>query len=190
MKTRLPSLIAAVILAAVCASSTAGAQQAPPWPARWLAAGVDFGSLKVEYRLTDDCQIDSEFEIAELPNLDVTRDEVLESLQRFLAGGTRDDIPPDVVVSVIEDEFGQEGIPSRPMTGDEYERVTAEFERLGPWPQIRIAPVGRSTYRCTFDLSGELVRLERSDAEKDLYTDFNERLSEQGPFSLQWVIEE
>ena len=174
----------------VSVPSTAAAQQAPPWPDRWLAAGIEFGHLKVEYRLTDDCKIDPDFEITESPNLDVTTEEILESLEGFLASGTRDDIPRDVLVEILEDVFGQGGVPTRPMTKDEYDLVTSKFESLGPWPQVRIAPVSRSTYRCSFDVAGELIRVERSDAGRDLYSDFDEDLSEQGPFILGWRIEE
>ncbi len=168
----------------------ASAQQAPPWPERWLAAGIEFGKLRVEYRLTDDCEIDPNFEITESPNLDVTTEEILGSLKGFLSSGTRDDIPREVVMSVLEGVFGQEGVPTRPMTVEEYERVTDNFEKLGPWPQIRIAPVSSNTFRCTFDVSGELVQVERSDAGKDVYREFDESLSEQGPFILSWYIEE
>ena len=188
LNTRL--LLAAVFLSALSAPSTAAAQQAPQWPDRWLGAGIDFGSLTVKYRLTDDCDIDPDFEITESPNLDVTREEILDSLTSFLAVGTRDDIPRDVVMAVVEDRFGPEGIPTRPMTKSEYDELMADLDELGPWPRLRIAPVSGNTYRCSFDLSGELTRVERSDAGRDLYSDFDESLSDQGPFTLRWVIEE
>ncbi|MDJ0909210.1 MAG: hypothetical protein QNI99_08440 [Woeseiaceae bacterium] len=142
------------------------------------------------YRLTEDCEVDPDFEIIESPNLDVTREEILGSLNGFLANGTRDDIPRDVVMKVMESMFGEEGVPTRPMTKDEYDQMVAEFERLGPWPQIRIAPVCTSTFRCSFDASGSLVRVERSETGKDLFSDFDERLGDQGPFFLRWHIEE
>lgn len=190
MKACASLLAAAFLLAVLSVPSAAAAQQAPPWPERWLAAGVDFGALTVEYRLTDDCGIDPNFEITETPNLDVTPEEILESLKGFLASGTRDDVPRAELISVLEDVFGHEGVPDRPMTRDEYDRLTSKFESLGPWPQIRIAPVSGSTYRCSFDVSGELTRVERSDPERDLYNDFDEPLSDQGPFILRWYIEE
>ena len=76
------------------------------------------------------------------------------------------------------------------MTRDEYDRLTSEFESLGPWPQIRIAPIGASTYRCSFDVSGDLIRVERSDTGRDIYSDFDENLSDQGPFFLSWYMKE
>lgn len=188
MKNRSSSLLVVVLLA-FCVPAAAQ-QQAPPWPDRWLAAGSDFGNLRVAYRLTDDCQIDPDFEIIESPNLDVTNEEILESLTGFLANGTRDDIPRDVLMAVMEGVFGQQDVPARPMTKGEYDQMVSEFERLGPWPQIRFAPVGTSTFRCSFDVAGGLVRVERSDAGKDLFTDVDRALSDQGPFFLRWYIEE
>ena len=182
--------LAAVLLLFLSAPGPAEAQQIPHWPERWLAAGVDFGTLKVAYRLTDNCEIDPDFEITEVPNLDVTREEIFESLTGFLANNTRDDVPRHIVVRVLDEVFGEEGLGDRPMSKSEYDAVIAEFDRLGPWPQTRIAFVSSSTYRCSFDVSGELTGVEISDADKDLYRAFDERLSEQGPFFLSWYIEE
>ena len=180
---------ATVVALLVGFAGVASAHQAPPLPERWLAAGDDFGALRVAYRLTDDCDIDPDFEIVESPNLAVTHDEVRGLLTSFLGYDTRDDVPRDVVMRVMEDVFGEEAVPTRPMTQDEYDRVISEFERLGPWPQIRFVTVESSTFRCSLDVSGNLVRVERSDAGKDLFRDFDEDLSEQGPFFLRWDID-
>lgn len=190
MKLDTPFRLTAAILLSLCVACPATAQQAPPWPDRWLSEGLDFGRLKVEYRLTDECDIDLDFEITESPNLDVTRDEVFESLTGFLAAGTRDDPPRDVLYGVFDQVLDPERDPNQPMSQTELAAVLAELERLGPWPKVRMAPVGRYTYRCTLDTTGTLIRLERSVAGEDEFSDVVEQLSDQGPFYLTWSIEE
>ncbi len=181
---------AAIIATLFSAASVASTQQMPPWPERWLVAGVEFGNLRVAYRLTDDCDIDPDFEITDSPSLDVTRQEILGSLRGFLAAGTRDDPPREVVFRILDDTRAQERAADQPMSRIDYAALNAELEKLGPWPRVRMAPVGSHTYRCTFDSSGALIRLERSVTGEDQFSDFAGDLSEEGPFFLKWTIEE
>ena len=53
------------------------AQQSKSFPEAWLKAESEFGTSAIEYRLTNDCEIDPGFEIVEHPNVDVTREEIL-----------------------------------------------------------------------------------------------------------------
>lgn len=182
--------LAASTAAILFMASPAAAQQAPSWPEHWLAAGLEFGKLSVAYRLTDDCEIDPDFEITESPNLDVTREEILGSLTGFLAAGTRHDPPREVMFKVMREVLGPDRDPNQSLTQTEYETLVAEIEKLGPWPTVRLAPVSRDTYRCTFDTSGALIRVERSVSGESPFSDLAGNLSEEGPFFLSWYIEE
>ena len=55
MIKKLNALCAGIVIATTTqfAAGAANAEQAPPWPERWLAAGIEFGTLKVEFRLHD-----------------------------------------------------------------------------------------------------------------------------------------
>ena len=183
--------IAAVFASLLLFTTTgASAQQTPPWPERWFSAGNDFGSLRVDYRLTDDCEIDPDFEVVEWSRFEVTREEILASLNQFLEGNTRSDPPLDVLYRVFDDVLDPNRDPNQAMTEAELAEVLAALEELGPWPQVRVAPVSSTTYRCTFDPSGALVRVEQSAPGEDEFTDFDGQLSELGPFNVRWYIEE
>ena len=180
-----PALIALLFLA-----SASKAENSKLWPDRWLNTESEFGSLVIEYRLTNECEIDPEFRIVVHPQIEVTRDEIYGSMEVFLRRATRQDIPDEAMSSVSLEVFGQETIPDRVLEKSEYDALMTNLETLGPWPMVRTIPVGGSTYRCTFDSSGALTKAEQSKNEEDSYREVLGSLNEEGPFRFRWEIEE
>ncbi len=174
----------------MCVVTASNAQQSKMWPKAWLEAEGGFGSLVIEYRLTNECDIDPDFEIVEHPNIEVTREEILGSLASFLKRATREDISEKAFTSASLEVFGQEDIPDRTLEKSEYEALLASLKRLGPWPQVRTMPLGSDTFRCTFDATGLLTKEEKSAGDEEGYTELKEDLSKQGPFRIRWEVEE
>lgn len=166
------------------------AQQSNTFPQAWLEAEGEFGALAIEYRLTNECDIDPGFAIVEHPDIDVTRQEILGSIAAFLKQASREDIPDEAYISASLDVFDQKTIPDRTLETSEYDALLAALERLGPWPETRSMPLGGNTYKCTFDEDGLLIKVEKLAGEKEGYTEFDGQLAEQGPFRLRWQVEE
>jgi len=181
----LPLFVVATCIA--CASKT---EKPAMWPKAWLESESEFGSLAIEYRLTDDCGINPNFEIVEYPNIEVTRDEIQSAMRWFLKRATQEDIPEEAWIVASLEVFGQETTPDRVLEKNEYDALRDSLERLGPWSQVRTLPLGGKTLRCTFDPTGTLIKVEKLSADKVEYSDFAEDLSAQGPYRLQWKIED
>ena len=160
------------------------------WPDRWLEADVEFGSLVVEARFTNDCGIDPEFEIIEHPNIDVTRTEILDALQVFLNRDFREDIPKEVMSSVSMEVFGTKTLPDRTIRKFEYEALMEKLEDLGPWPTVRTVRLGSRTIRCVFDGSGVLVLAEKSEDEGSTFDSVLGHLDQEDPFRFRWEVED
>ncbi len=112
-------------VALICASTGSMAQQSKTFPEAWLKAEGEFGTLAIEYRLTNECDIDPSFKIVEHPNVDVTREEILGSIEAFLKQAVKEDIPETAFVSASLEVFGQETIPDRTLEKTEYDALRA-----------------------------------------------------------------
>ena len=186
MRLSVRSLYFLVILTcAACASDT---ENQGLWPISLLES--ESGSLAIEYRLTDECDIDSDFEIVEHPNVEVTRDEILGAVGALLRRATREDISEEAFATASLEVFGQESIPDRVLEKGEYEAMRDLLERLGPWPQVRTLPLGSRSLRCTFDPAGTLIKVEKKSDDETDYSELKESLNKQGPFRLRWKIED
>lgn len=166
------------------------AQQSKSFPQEWLEAEGEFGSLAIEYRLTNECDIDPNFEIVEYPNISVTREEILGAIAAFMKQSTREDVPEKTVVSASLEVFGQETIPDRILEKSEYDALLAVIKRLGPWPAVRSLPIGGNTYKCTFGHDGNLKKVEKLASDGEGYTELEGELSEKGPWRLRWQVED
>ena len=174
----------------ICTASASETEKLGMWPKSWLESELEFGSLAVEYRLTDDCGINPDFEIVEYPNIEVTRDEILSSMGSFLKRATREDVPEKALAAASLEVFGQESIPDRVLEKNEYDALRNSLECLGPWPQVRTFPLGGKTLRCTFDPTGTLIKVEETSGDGVEYSDLAEGLSKQGPFRFRWEVED
>lgn len=190
MKYTKSSRTAPVLIVLLCLAGASNAEKSELWPDRWLKAESDFGSLVIEYRLTDDCEIDREFEIVVHPQIEVTRDEIYGSMEAFLRQGTQENIPDEAVSGASLEVFGQETLPDRVIEKPEYEALVTMLETLGPWPMVRTLPVGGKTFRCTYDSSGALIKTEQSEDKGESFRDVLGSLNEEGPFRFRWEIEE
>lgn len=166
------------------------AQQSRTIPHEWVDAGSEFGVLVIEYRLTDECGIASGFEIVEQPNVEVTTEQIIFAMMSFWKQALRIGIPKEAITTASLEVFGQETFPDRTLGKFEYDALSAVFDRLGPWPETRLMPLGGNTYRCTFDKHKLLTNVERLSGNEGGYVDFEGNLAEQGPFRLQWEVED
>lgn len=169
--------------------STSDTEAQELWPDRWLAAGVDFGTLAVLFRFTDDCGIDPGFEIVERPNIQVSRTEIFDALQALLHRDSRKDFPQKALSSAFVEVFGTEKPPDRALEKSEYDAVMNKVETLGPWPTIRTIQLGNQTIRCTFDAGGALVEAEESKDGGRTFGSVLGSLDKQDPVLFRWEVD-
>jgi len=184
------SLRFALFVALVCAATATMAQHSKTWPREWLEAEGEFGVLVIEYWLTSECKVAPGIEIVEHPNIEVTIEEIIVAMMPFLKQAIRPEIPKDAFTTASLEVFGQETFPDRTLEKSEYDALFAVLERLGPWPETQLMPLGGNTYKCTFDKHGLLTNVEKLSEDGEGYTDFEGRLAEQGPFRLRWEVED
>lgn len=179
---------ASAALLCVVTTSSAGSPSVS-WPEEWRGVEGGFGRLQIEYRLTNECGIDPDFNIAERPSIEVTRNQVFDVLKGLLMKTTVDVIPKDAYRSANLAVLGQEESPDRALEESEYKALLASLKASGPWPQVRTVPIYSEKYKCMFDKMGRLLAVEQLDADEKGYIILEGDLSQLGPFSLGWSEE-
>jgi len=165
-------------------------QQSKTLPREWFDAEGAFGVLVIEYWLTNECTVAPGIEIVEHPNIEVTIEEVIVAMIPFIEQSLSPEIPKDAFATASLEVFGQETFPDRTLEKSELDALFVVLERLGPWPETRTMPLGKNTYKCTFDKHGLLTKVEKLNEDGESYSDFEGRLAEQGPFRLRWEVED